>query len=213
MSGYTSSTCLSCHTVSLIYSVDKFWQMFLELWNLRKKEMLPIIKAKITQGEFCQLVIELRWCSLHFHKPLTTYHFQTTSNFIDITDNPRKKKMTWLNALYGLDRVEWKPRKRLIANTLFRGSGWCFSRFTMTRSSAVLQAFPQHWPHSGAHRQGREEREALNRKTTAIKCYQNTEGNIRSIPSALSSAQIDWNVKSAPNVFKVAKFVFGGLLH
>lgn len=29
------------------------------------------------------------------------------------------------------------PGNRLIANTLFRGSGWCFSRFTMTRSTAV----------------------------------------------------------------------------
>jgi len=44
------------------------------------------------------------------------------------------------------------PGSQLIANTLFRGSGWCFSRFTMTRSTAVLEAFPQGWPHSRGHR-------------------------------------------------------------
>lgn len=72
--------------------------------------------------EFFQLFSELKWCTLHFHKPLTTYHFQTASNFIDIAENS-SKKMTWLNALWGLSG---NAGSQLIANTLFRGSGWCF---------------------------------------------------------------------------------------
>lgn len=143
-------------------------------------KMLPIIKAKITLQRVCQLVIELRWCSPHFHKPLTTCHFQTTSNFIDITENPWKKDDLAKCILWRWTGLSGNPGSRLIANTSFRGSGWCFSRFTMTRSSAVLEAFPQDWPHSGWHRQDRDDHEALNHKTTTMKCYQKTEGKIRS---------------------------------
>lgn len=82
--------------------------------------------------------------------------------------------------LWGWTGLSGNPGSRLIANTSFRGSGWCFSRFTMTRSSAVLEAFPQDWPHSGWHRQDRDDHEALNHKTTTMKCYQKTEGKIRS---------------------------------
>lgn len=142
-------------------------------------KMLPIIKAKI-HHRVCQLVIELRWCSLHFHKPLTTYHFQNHIKLYWYYRESSKKddlakciSWVWMG-------LSGDPGNRLIANTLFRGSGWCFSRFTMTRSTAVLEAFPQGWPHSGGHRRDREDHEALNQKTMTMKCYQKTEGKIRS---------------------------------
>ncbi len=41
----------------------------------------------------------------------------------------------------GWTGLSGNPGSRLIANTLFRGSAWCFSGFTMTRSSDPVRHF------------------------------------------------------------------------